>query len=156
MTGVRHQTASAVVLDDDDRVLLVHHRRSGLWLYPGGHVDANEDPAQTAIREVCEETGIEVRIVGNEPYDHGAIDVLRSPFVIIEMAVSDSKVGPHRHIDMVFVCEPVSGEIVGAAEEVMGCEWVPLDRLADFRTPPELPSLILAAATHQRRVRASA
>ncbi len=58
MTDIRHYTASAVILDDEDRVLLVHHNKIGLWLYPGGHIDPNEDPAQAALREVAEETGI--------------------------------------------------------------------------------------------------
>jgi hypothetical protein len=35
---IRHNTASAVVLDDEDRVLLVHHNKIGLWLYPGVHL----------------------------------------------------------------------------------------------------------------------
>jgi NUDIX domain len=51
MTGIRHFTASAIVLDDNGRVLLVHHNKVGLWLYPGGHIDPNEDPAQSALRE---------------------------------------------------------------------------------------------------------
>jgi len=37
MTGIRHFTASAVVFDDHERVLLVHHNKIGQWLYPGVH-----------------------------------------------------------------------------------------------------------------------
>jgi len=48
---IRHFTASAIVLDDFDKVLLVEHSKMGLWLYPGGHLDPNEDPAQTVLRE---------------------------------------------------------------------------------------------------------
>ncbi len=46
MTGIRHFTASAIVFDDTGRVLLVHHNKLGQWLYPGGHVNPDEDPAQ--------------------------------------------------------------------------------------------------------------
>jgi hypothetical protein len=49
VTTIRHYTASAVVLDDSDRVLLVHHNKVGQWLYPGGHTDPNEGPAQAAL-----------------------------------------------------------------------------------------------------------
>ena len=52
-----HVTASAVVLSDAG-VLLHRHKRLGLWLQPGGHVDAGETPAQAARREVGEETGL--------------------------------------------------------------------------------------------------
>jgi ADP-ribose pyrophosphatase YjhB (NUDIX family) len=32
-------------------VLLINHIKAGVWLYPGGHIDPNEDPAQAAVRE---------------------------------------------------------------------------------------------------------
>lgn len=54
-----HVTASAVVLGGDGRVLLHRHKRLGIWLQPGGHVDPGESCEQAALREVGEETGIE-------------------------------------------------------------------------------------------------
>lgn len=55
-----HVTASAAVLSPDrQHVLLVYHERLGLWLQPGGHVEASDATVQdTARREVHEETGI--------------------------------------------------------------------------------------------------
>ncbi len=100
MTETRHFTASAIVFDATGRVLLIHHVEAGVWLYPGGHIDPNEDPAQAAVREVNEETGVEVEIVSEERFRHHAVGVDASPFAILVMPVSDSKVGstpPHRH-----------------------------------------------------------
>ncbi len=53
-----HVTASAVVLDGRDRLLLHRHKRLGMWLQPGGHVDPDEDPSAAAVRETREETGL--------------------------------------------------------------------------------------------------
>lgn len=53
-----HVTGSAIVLDDRGRTLLHRHKRLGLWLQPGGHVDPGESPWQAALREADEETGI--------------------------------------------------------------------------------------------------
>jgi 8-oxo-dGTP pyrophosphatase MutT (NUDIX family) len=53
-----HVTGSAIVLDRDGRVLLHRHKRLGIWLQPGGHVDPGETVAQAAIRETAEETGV--------------------------------------------------------------------------------------------------
>ncbi len=56
-----HVTGSAIVLDDRGRTLLHRHKRLGLWLQPGGHVDPGESPSQAALREADEETGIPLR-----------------------------------------------------------------------------------------------
>jgi 8-oxo-dGTP pyrophosphatase MutT (NUDIX family) len=55
-----HSTASAVVVSvAGDRVLLLHHRKLGRWLQPGGHGEPGEsDPERIALREAWEETGI--------------------------------------------------------------------------------------------------
>lgn len=47
----------------DERILFLKHRKYGVWLQPGGHVEERETPDEAAIREVKEETGLEVEIV---------------------------------------------------------------------------------------------
>jgi 8-oxo-dGTP pyrophosphatase MutT (NUDIX family) len=146
MTGIRHYTASAVVLDGEDRVLLVHHNKIGSWLYPGGHIDPNEDPAQAALREVAEETGIQAVALGEPAFCHPAVGSHAAPWAIIEMGVTDSKVGAHRHVDLVYVCRAVGGELTAQLEEVAGARWVPVADLAGLPTPAELPDLVATAA----------
>jgi 8-oxo-dGTP pyrophosphatase MutT (NUDIX family) len=55
-----HFTASAFVVDAGyEHVLLVHHRKLGRWLQPGGHVEPSDlDVLAAARREVAEETGV--------------------------------------------------------------------------------------------------
>jgi 8-oxo-dGTP pyrophosphatase MutT (NUDIX family) len=55
-------TSSAVVLDPDRGVVLLHlHRRLGRWLQPGGHIEPDERPEDAAVRETREETAVAVR-----------------------------------------------------------------------------------------------
>jgi 8-oxo-dGTP pyrophosphatase MutT (NUDIX family) len=59
--------ASAFILDDDGRVLLGRRVDVMLWAPPSGIVQLGESPAQTLVREVLEETGLEVaadRLIG--------------------------------------------------------------------------------------------
>jgi ADP-ribose pyrophosphatase YjhB (NUDIX family) len=75
--------SSAVVVDGGGRVLLQRRSDSGNWALPGGTMDIGETLAQSAIREVKEETGFDVqieRIVGiySDPghvfaYDDGEV-----------------------------------------------------------------------------------
>lgn len=54
--------AFAIILDEQDRVLLCHRRDYDLWNLPGGGVEANEAPWECVIREVKEETGLDVQV----------------------------------------------------------------------------------------------
>jgi 8-oxo-dGTP pyrophosphatase MutT (NUDIX family) len=56
--------ASAVVTDQDGRILLQRRTDSGLYALPGGMMDLGESLPQTAVREVREESGLDVEITG--------------------------------------------------------------------------------------------
>lgn len=43
-------------------ILLIKHVNSGHWSFPKGHVEAGEDETDTALREVREETGLDIMI----------------------------------------------------------------------------------------------
>ncbi|BFV58205.1 NUDIX domain-containing protein [Kitasatospora sp. CMC57] len=56
--------ASAVVTDDHGRILLQRRTDNGLYALPGGTMDLGESLPETAVREVREETGLDVEITG--------------------------------------------------------------------------------------------
>jgi 8-oxo-dGTP pyrophosphatase MutT (NUDIX family)/ribosomal protein S18 acetylase RimI-like enzyme len=55
--GPIHVTSSAVVVGGRG-VILHKHKRLGIWIQPGGHIDEGERPEDAALREVLEETGL--------------------------------------------------------------------------------------------------
>lgn len=56
--------ALAAIFDEQGRILLVHQTYNGnKWAYPGGYVEAGESPWDAAVREVREETGLNVEVV---------------------------------------------------------------------------------------------
>jgi 8-oxo-dGTP diphosphatase len=58
-TPPKHLVSYVAPIDPaDGSLLLVAHRNAGLWLPPGGHVDPDEHPADTAHRELQEELGV--------------------------------------------------------------------------------------------------
>lgn len=58
-----HVTGSAIVVGPRG-VVLLKHRRLGIWVQPGGHIDPGETPWEAARREAEEETGLRVRFTG--------------------------------------------------------------------------------------------
>jgi len=55
---------SAVVTDDAGRILLQRRTDSGNWALPGGGMEMNESLADSVVREVKEETGLDVEVTG--------------------------------------------------------------------------------------------
>ena len=51
----------------DEKILLVHHNGFDKWVFPGGHIDDEETPAQTAGREFLEETNVKVETISAAP-----------------------------------------------------------------------------------------
>jgi 8-oxo-dGTP pyrophosphatase MutT (NUDIX family)/GNAT superfamily N-acetyltransferase len=72
-----HVTASAI-LTGDAGVVLHLHKRLGIWLQPGGHIDEGEMPWHAARREALEETGLSVTPV-DEPSRLLHVDVHPGP-----------------------------------------------------------------------------
>lgn len=53
---------SAVIFDDQRRILLTRRSDNGQWCLPGGAMEAGESAEETCVREVFEETGLRVRV----------------------------------------------------------------------------------------------
>jgi 8-oxo-dGTP diphosphatase len=63
---LKHLVAYFVVVDKEKRsILLVDHIKAQLWLPTGGHVEINEDPRQTVIREMNEELRMKTTFLHN-------------------------------------------------------------------------------------------
>ena len=98
----RHFTVAVFVVREG-RVLLHRHRKLGMWLPPGGHIERDELPDDAAVREVYEETGIEVELVGERRGDiEDPVQLYRPAGVQLE------NIGPgHQHIDLIYFARPL-------------------------------------------------
>ena len=97
----RHFTVAVFVVRDG-KVLLHWHRKLGMWLPPGGHIEHDELPDEAAVREVVEETGIEVELMGERREDVGDPVQLHRP-----AGVQLEDIGPgHQHIDLIYFAKP--------------------------------------------------
>jgi len=84
-----HKVAAGVLVEREGELLLVRRRmgpRSGAWTFPAGFVDFDEDPAEAAVRECREETGLEVEISGLLDVIAGREHVRGADIVIVYLA----------------------------------------------------------------------
>lgn len=119
-----HLTASAFVLSwDGSRVLLLHHRKLGRWLQPGGHAESGEaDGEHVALREAHEETGIaDLRLHPDAPRPLD-VDVHSIPARGSERA--------HLHLDLRYaVMAPMTAVLLRSAKEASALRWFGWDEL---------------------------
>jgi len=122
----KHATASVYVISEGGggrRIALVNHPHFGGWTVPGGHVEDDENQAEAALREVREETGLEVRLLtppGVKPLQEGVASV-PMPLRIMEYTIpGDRQPWPHVHVDHIYIAEVVS---TGQPAEDLGIAW---------------------------------
>jgi len=89
----QEKSCGCIVINEKKEVLLIHHN-AGHWDFPKGHVEEGETEVQTAIREVKEETNIDVEV--NEKYRYTTEyspkeDVMKEVVYFLAKNISDNK-----------------------------------------------------------------
>lgn len=124
----RDFVAGAFVLKDG-KILFLKHKKYGVWLQPGGHVEEKETPDEAAIRETLEEVGLEVEILKDfrpeTSFDNKSED-LPKPFNINLHQIEDG----HWHLDFQYLARPVD-EISEKEYSDEDMKWFSKDELED-------------------------
>ena len=103
----RHFTVTGYVVHEG-RTLLHRHRKLAMWLPPGGHIEPDEDPVQAVLREVREETGLDVALLLQpHPVDGFAVPGQLAAPVTILVEDIDEPGRPHQHIDLIYFTTPI-------------------------------------------------
>ncbi|NQV42404.1 MAG: NUDIX domain-containing protein [Candidatus Marinimicrobia bacterium] len=125
MEITRHFTATTFVVHQG-KTLLHQHKSLKMWLPPGGHIDRDELPHIAAVREVKEETGLDVELVHTAPTIHSenAREIPAPRHLLLE------NINPfHQHIDMIYFARAKSFDVIPDAGESIELKWFDEDQL---------------------------
>ena len=128
---------SALIRDDQGRILMIHRTDNDMYSIPGGGVEAGETVSEAVIREVKEETGIDVRVID-------MVGVFSNPEHVI--AYDDGEV--RQEFSLCFIAEPTGGELRTSSES-KDVRWVALEQLADLDIHPSIKLRISQGLGHR-------
>jgi ADP-ribose pyrophosphatase YjhB (NUDIX family) len=114
-------SVTAVVRNATGRLLLIHKADNDLWALPGGGHDPGESITQTVVREVREETGVDVEVTG-------LVGTYTDPRHV--MAYDDGEV--RQQFSLCFTARPLSCDARGDGVETLAADWVDVSRLASL------------------------
>ncbi|MFE5900579.1 NUDIX hydrolase [Streptomyces sp. NPDC056488] len=118
--------ASAVVVDDEGRILLQRRTDNGMWALPGGKMELGESIGECAARETLEETGITVEITG-------IVGTYTNPGHVF--AYDDGEV--RQEFSICLLARPTSGTL-RTSDESFEVAWFTLDEVDGL---PMVPSI---------------
>jgi len=126
-----HIVACGALVEDEKGNLLIVKTHHGGWVFPGGQVEVGENLMDGVIREVKEESGIDVEVshlIG--VYTNSAIYKWYDGVTDVPTKVMFD-----------FACKPVGGELC-TSEETSDCRWVPKNEVLEYITQPAIRARI--------------
>jgi len=125
----RPASAGAAIFDESGRVCLIQRADNRHWALPGGAIEDDETAAAAAVREVKEETGLEVKVLR-------LVGVYSNPG---ETAITYPDGTTRIWVSVLFECAVAGGEEKPQPDEVLRIEWHAPEALPD----PMLPGHIV-------------
>ena len=133
-TPPKHLVSYFAVIDSGE-ILLVDHKNAQLWLPTGGHVEPDEDPRVTVVRELKEELGLEV-----------ALEAVGPPIMVTVTDTVGTTAG-HTDVSLWYVVE---GNRDAALEfdrdEFNDARWFPFSQVPLHRSEPHLKRFLAKVA----------
>ncbi len=134
MEITRHFTATTFIVYQN-KVLLHLHKKLGIWIPVGGHIDRDELPEETAIREIKEETGLDVELfwhdkakrISNKAGEQ-AVKILNRP---VHILLEDINLY-HQHIDFIYYAKAYSNKLNPEEGETKNLKWLTIEDIQNM------------------------
>lgn len=129
-----------------NKVLLRLHDKYKKWMSVGGHIELDEDPIEAAHREVKEEVGLEVLLVGN-PKISESVDRSRELIPPVALNRHATNQPGHEHITLVYFARASSTETkaLRADDKSEECRWCTAGEIERMDLWPNVRAYALAA-----------
>ena len=114
---IKQKACGCIIINDHDQVLLVYENNYNFWGFPKGHVEDGETEIETALREVKEETGLDVEIDESKRFEM---------YYTIRKEIEKTNV--------FYLAKPVSTTIQLQEEEIQMIKWCTFEETIELLT----------------------
>ncbi len=122
--------AVAAYIVFENKVLLVDHKKLKSWMPVGGHIELHEDPVEALLREIQEESGLTVELLGGSVAPEGLggdSKPLIAPMYMDAHNISET----HKHIGLFYFAKATTDQVKLAEQEHNGIQWFTKEDLED-------------------------
>lgn len=133
MEITRHFTATTIIVHKK-KALLHLHKKLGIWLPVGGHIDRDELPHIAALREIKEESGLNAKLYNSDKQiEMGNVKQLFRPMYILLEDINQF----HQHIDFIYYAT-VDSDILNSQDgETDNLKWFAPEEIKTIEGAPE-------------------
>lgn len=130
---------STVFIVKDNKALMTWNKKVKTWIPLGGHIEPNELPCDSVIREAKEESGLDIELVC--PYDKSETGNLTQP---VHIHLDDIK-DDHKHINLIYFGVVKGGELLKESDERTPLKWFSQEELEKENLLPNIKEWALKA-----------
>lgn len=116
---------STVFVVEQGKVLMTWNKKVKTWIPVGGHIEQNELPCSSVIREAKEESGLDIELVS--PYDKSMTGNLVQPVHVHLDHIKED----HKHINLIYFGTVKGGELLDESDEQTPLKWFTKDELEE-------------------------
>jgi len=124
-------SVTIVNFNEEGKILLLHHRDTNRWVAPGGSIEPGETPADAAVREMYEETGLFVDLVE-------IIGVYGGPEFVVNYSNGDRT----SYVMTVFKSTKISGNLEAIDKEAKELAYFTLEEAMSLDIPDWIKKLL--------------
>ncbi len=129
---------STVFVVKDKKVLLTWNKKCNIWIPIGGHIEPNELPCDSVIREAKEESGLDIEIVS---LNKAKTANIAQPIQINLDHIKED----HKHINLMYFAKVKGGQMMKESDEGTALKWFSLEEVEKENLLPNIKEWAIEA-----------
>ena len=120
------------IINKNKQFFMMHHTKLNNWVPSGGKIENNETPEQAAVREVFEETGLQIELI---PAKNQTPSNVLHPVGVQLNIIKPNEV---EHLDWIYFATCQDDNFVADKSEAFDAKWISIDDIATLDTFDEV------------------